>query len=178
MSTKSMGVAVELFDERMRQVVKERYSHDGDDQYRKGELGDAAASYCITAEKYVAGMWPWDDGSFKPDGEPMPTRHDLVRAGALIIAEIERIDRAATADEPKDFAQQRAEGMEPDRHAPLGAAERQEGFYRGGVPVGRYPADRPNPASAPSNVNYSIYTGELPDPAPDAIWPEDPRAKK
>jgi len=34
-------------------------------------------------------MWPWDSRG----GSPKTRRHDLIRAGALIVAEIERIDR-------------------------------------------------------------------------------------
>jgi hypothetical protein len=33
--------------------------------------------------------WPWESTAWKPKG----TRADLVRAGALILAEIERLDR-------------------------------------------------------------------------------------
>jgi hypothetical protein len=35
--------------------------------------------------------WPWPESWWKPTGD----RRNLVKAGALILAEIERIDRAA-----------------------------------------------------------------------------------
>jgi hypothetical protein len=35
--------------------------------------------------------WPWEDKWWKPKDR----RRDLVRAGALIVAEIERLDRLA-----------------------------------------------------------------------------------
>jgi hypothetical protein len=39
----------------------------------------------------IASIWPWDRAYWKPRGP----RNNLVKAGALILAEIERIDRAA-----------------------------------------------------------------------------------
>lgn len=35
-------------------------------------------------------VWPWDESWWKPTNR----RRDLVKAGALILAEIERLDRA------------------------------------------------------------------------------------
>lgn len=40
--------------------------------------------------------WPWDASWWKPRG----ARRDLVRAAALIIAEIERLDRAGVVGKP------------------------------------------------------------------------------
>ncbi|NKJ43681.1 hypothetical protein [Novosphingobium sp. SG720] len=37
-------------------------------------------------------VWPWDDEHFKLTNP----RRDLIKAAALIVAEIERLDRAAT----------------------------------------------------------------------------------
>lgn len=42
-------------------------------------------------------VWPWDWAWWKPKNP----RRDLVRAAALIIAEIERLDRAAEASAAK-----------------------------------------------------------------------------
>ena len=52
---------------------------------------------CLSDGEYTASQkaipyyWPWDPAWWKP----IDPRCDLVKAGALILAEIERIDRAA-----------------------------------------------------------------------------------
>ena len=75
--------------ERERQKSVKGYSIEQDDTYIGGELAAAAISYIepIEAESY----WPadWHDDSFKPSDY----RRNLVKAAALIVAEIERIDR-------------------------------------------------------------------------------------
>lgn len=75
--------------ERQRQQSVKGYSVEQDDTYIGGELAAAAISYIepMEAESY----WPadWHDDSFKPSDY----RRNLVKAGALILAEIERIDR-------------------------------------------------------------------------------------
>jgi hypothetical protein len=40
-------------------------------------------------------FWPWEASWFKPS----TARRDLIKAGALILAEIERLDRAAERQE-------------------------------------------------------------------------------
>ena len=42
-------------------------------------------------------MWPWDPHWFKTSSR----RRDLIKAGALILAEIERLDRMAERQEGK-----------------------------------------------------------------------------
>lgn len=78
--------------ERQRQQSTKGYSVEQDDTYIGGELAAAAISYIepMEAESY----WPadWHDDSFKPSDY----RRNLVKAGALILAEIERIDRQAS----------------------------------------------------------------------------------
>ncbi|WP_249423673.1 hypothetical protein [Enterobacter roggenkampii] len=78
--------------ERQRQQSTKGYSTQQDDTYIGGELAAAAISYIepMEAESY----WPadWHDDSFKPSDY----RRNLVKAGALILAEIERIDRQAS----------------------------------------------------------------------------------
>jgi hypothetical protein len=68
-----------------------------------GELAAAASAYALHAADHLCplsqgdggddppAMWPWDALYWKPR-EP---RCDLVKAAALILAEIERLDRAA-----------------------------------------------------------------------------------
>ena len=96
-------VALELVVERMRQITGEGRSRWNDDLYRASHLAAAAAAYALAASvtgregdapwsaESASAVWPWDRSSFKPT-DP---RRDLVKAGALILAEIERIDRAA-----------------------------------------------------------------------------------
>lgn len=99
-------VAGELIAERMRQITGENRSRAHDDLYRNTHLAAAAAAYALAAATSgrdddetpwnpasARAVWPWDTMSFKPT-DP---RRDLVKAGALIIAEIERRDRAADA---------------------------------------------------------------------------------
>jgi len=45
-------------------------------------------------------LWPWADRWWKPKS----VRHDLIRAAALIVAEIERLDRGAAPTEPRPEA--------------------------------------------------------------------------
>lgn len=94
--------AVDVLEERRRQVDSEGWSFDHDQQHNLFELAKAAACYadCVAEhfdieEEYevieVPTDWPWDDKWWKPKNP----RRDLVRAAALIIAEIDRIDRNA-----------------------------------------------------------------------------------
>lgn len=95
--------------ERLRQIEAEGWSPGHDDQHRTGGLALAAACYAYAAtlpphsrrrvsgiyshrnDEFLREFWPWDGAWWKPT-DP---RRDLVKAGALILAEIERIDRAA-----------------------------------------------------------------------------------
>lgn len=83
--------------ERQRQITQEGWTSIHDDQHNAGEIARAAASYALSAgpEKVsdlslIHKLWPWGWLWFKPRSK----REDLVRAGALIVAEIERLDRA------------------------------------------------------------------------------------
>lgn len=91
--------ARDVLAERQRQVTAEGWTPGHDDQHAEGELAAAATAYAFnaaTAGRYYAHdpiwFWPWGDGSWKPT----TPRRDLVKAGALILAEIERLDRAET----------------------------------------------------------------------------------
>ncbi|MDZ5602553.1 hypothetical protein SJI00_07185 [Pseudomonas sp. RP23018S] len=78
--------------ERQRQVSGEGYSLYHDDGYVKGELSEAGATYASLAGKpgSLSTQWPWGAKTFKPSAD---RRRDLVKAAALILAEIERLDR-------------------------------------------------------------------------------------
>lgn len=86
--------ATDVLAERRRQINSEGWTPERDDLYKNGELSDAAASYALNAGVPMRNLpppyWPLDRSWWKP-GTP---RRDLVKAGALILAEIERIDRA------------------------------------------------------------------------------------
>ncbi len=80
--------------ERQRQRAIEGWTSEHDDAYQNSELSDAAACYAIHAHNQgfsTPANWPWAPDWWKQSGP----RRDLVKAGALILAEIERIDRAA-----------------------------------------------------------------------------------
>lgn len=88
--------------ERRRQIEEEGWTPEHDDQHINGDMACAAAAYAFhagTRERFYAedplGFWPWDPSWWKPK-DP---RRDLVRAAALIIAEIERLDRAANQED-------------------------------------------------------------------------------
>jgi hypothetical protein len=76
--------------ERRRQVEAEGMTNDGDDRYLAAELPRAAASYILSgANDEAPYIWPWAKSWWKP----RDARANYVRAAALLLAEIERIDR-------------------------------------------------------------------------------------
>lgn len=82
--------------ERQRQVMI-GWDSDHDDAQNGGSLALAAACYAMHATWQQDGIpliWPWDDKEWKPKD----TLSDLIRAGALIAAEIDRLQRAAKED--------------------------------------------------------------------------------
>lgn len=92
----------EIAAERRRQIEAEGWTPDHDDAHGDGALAAAAACYAIKASLPVNDLrfgpaspppyWPgWANRWWKPKDR----RADLIRAGALIVAEIERLDRAA-----------------------------------------------------------------------------------
>ncbi|HBT5799378.1 TPA: hypothetical protein PCK99_003452 [Klebsiella pneumoniae] len=90
------AAAADVLAERKRQVTAEGWTPGHDDEYEHGELADAAGCYALSSELFdCAGEpprpWPWPDEWWKPTNR----RRDLVKAGALILAEIERLDRTA-----------------------------------------------------------------------------------
>ncbi|MEQ0366915.1 ead/Ea22-like family protein [Klebsiella sp. JB_Kp042] len=90
------AAAADVLAERKRQVTAEGWTPGHDDEYEHGELADAAGCYALSSELFdCAGEpprpWLWPDEWWKPTNR----RRDLVKAGALILAEIERLDRTA-----------------------------------------------------------------------------------
>ena len=78
--------------ERQRQIDGEGWTVAHDDQHNNGELAKAAAAYASYGASFTVpnGLWPWSNEWWKPTGSK---RRALVKAGALILAEIERLDR-------------------------------------------------------------------------------------
>ena len=88
------AAAADVLAERLRQVTAEGWTAERDDGYQNSELADAAACYAIHAHNQgfsTPAHWPWSQDWWKQRSP----RRDLVKAGALILAEIERLDRAA-----------------------------------------------------------------------------------
>lgn len=83
----------DIASERRRQIEAKGWDAAHDEEHTNGELAFAAACYAMGSPLQHDGgqLWPWGWKWWKPKDR----RRDLVRAGALIIAEIERLDRAA-----------------------------------------------------------------------------------
>lgn len=88
------GVAL-IDEERGRQVEEFGYSAEHDDEHDAGQLALAAACYAIPVDERAQfglrgdgtpALWPWERAAWRPKA---PVQ-DLVRAGALIAAEIDR----------------------------------------------------------------------------------------
>ncbi len=86
-----MDAINEIAAERRRQMEAEGWSPDHDYHVHcHGELAKAAACYAAGGNLYKE-LWPFGTRWWKPKDR----RRDLIRAAALIVAEIERLDRAA-----------------------------------------------------------------------------------
>lgn len=103
---------IDVMAERTRQIDEEGWTTEHDDQHDDRSLARAASCYALQASSRgwlfdvrddaelhytsdpLPDEWPesWEDDWWKPK-DP---RRDLVRAAALIIAEIERMDREGT----------------------------------------------------------------------------------
>jgi hypothetical protein len=108
--------AQDVLAERARQINVEGWTQEHDDEHGNGELAFAAACYAHQAsarawvlrdlsdgaERYTSdeppNEWPdsWDASWWRPKNP----RRDLVRAAALLLAEIERLDRATGVPQP------------------------------------------------------------------------------
>jgi hypothetical protein len=109
----------DVLDERTRQQIVEGWTPEHDDQHEIGEMASAAACYAANAGGFVwQGGWPREVWPLSREWwKPTNSRRDLVKAGALILAEIERIDRAEremATDQTFDRGGQRNENNEGD----------------------------------------------------------------
>lgn len=82
-----------IMEERSRQELVKGYSADLDDTYKRGELLRAANCYWHADEtpENMPAEWPWDSLSWKPSKD---RRRNLEKAGALFMAEADRLNRA------------------------------------------------------------------------------------
>jgi hypothetical protein len=92
-----MNTGAELIAaERARQTAEEGWTLEHDAEHTDDELARAAACYAMPAmyRAYVDPMcpadWPWHRGHWKPGNRI----RELVKAGALIAAEIDRLAAA------------------------------------------------------------------------------------
>lgn len=107
-----MDGAALIAAERLRQIEQEGWTPEHDDQHVRGEMGMAGAVYAFYAadllleeflpemgdEGTISHLWPWDAEWWKPSISSSATETDapirnLVKAGALIAAEIDRLQR-------------------------------------------------------------------------------------
>lgn len=90
------GILHEIREERIRQHAEEGWTPEHDDQHGAGELARGAACYAMTRiiddGWLLKQLWPWDLRWWKPKSR----RQDLIRAASLLVAEIERLDRAGS----------------------------------------------------------------------------------
>lgn len=98
-----MTGAERIAAERRRQIQVEGYDTDHDTAHDEGELALAAACYATPPGLYSRSQgqpwhgnppqgWPWDARYWKP-GDRI---RELEKAGALIAAEIDRLQRRAS----------------------------------------------------------------------------------
>ncbi len=69
---------------------EEGYCVTSDTEWDAGELRRAALCYLRNTTSKVPAKWPWNDEYWKPTKDPVCR---LVKAGALIAAEIDRLIR-------------------------------------------------------------------------------------
>ena len=86
--------AGDVLAERKRQIEAEGWTLDRDDEYTRFELARAGACYAEYGNwpahsEVPPNSWPWPAAWWKPSDY----RRNLVKAAALILAEIERLDR-------------------------------------------------------------------------------------
>lgn len=93
-----MSPLEEIAAERRRQIEQEGFSPAHDAQYRNYELAAAASAYAHAAQasdhrrEFLKGYprnagWPWLPQWWKPTTR----RRDLIKAGALILAQLEQM---------------------------------------------------------------------------------------
>lgn len=97
---------LDVLAERQRQIEAEGWSLLHDDEHSRGELAAAGAAYAAYAEDLQAdrrildagppAFWPFGTAWWKPHAD---SRRNLIKAAALLLAEIERLDRRENKSE-------------------------------------------------------------------------------
>lgn len=80
--------------ERKRQIAQEGWTPENDNKYVDSQLVRAAVCYALPRENRTGIwtiLWPWGAGFWKPS--PDNRIRELEKAGALIAAEIDRLQR-------------------------------------------------------------------------------------
>jgi hypothetical protein len=172
--------------ERRRQIEDEGFNAAHDDKYIDGELSRAAACYALATSAnnatrhtlaafarfgggypgdgviFFRRAWPWLEQWWKP----RTRREDLVRAGALIVADIERIDRLAdrsVATSPNGDIDPASQESRPARAVPAGDHQRVVSSLV--LPEGPKPAAAvaepmtPGVSSAPLGERHHVARG-------------------
>lgn len=90
--------ARDVLAERQRQIEQKGWTPEHDDQHREYTLSGAAACYAAHTLAYPEGdppsFWPFHQSWWKPSED---IRRNWIKAAALLLAEIERHDRATEA---------------------------------------------------------------------------------
>ena len=81
--------------EREKQIARYGYSAEHDQIWVGEELAQAAAVYAMPAQKRRVADWPFDMKFYHPE---LNRIDELIKAAALIVAEIERIDNRRAND--------------------------------------------------------------------------------
>ncbi len=91
--------------ERQRQIDGEGWTPEHDQHHQHGQLSKAGAQYAMVAFyarhnkdlRFHPPMdWPWANKWWKPSDDPI---RNLEKAGALIAAEIDRLERLETENQ-------------------------------------------------------------------------------
>jgi hypothetical protein len=93
-----MNAQTLILAERLRQTTIEGWTSKHDDEHREGELAIAAFIYMHHGTSHETALrsdgapmgWPWEPDFWKPKDR----QRNLERAGGLLMAEIERRQRA------------------------------------------------------------------------------------
>jgi hypothetical protein len=131
---KALDGAVAIKAERQRQIDREGWTAAHDDEHAEAEMVAAALCYASCAAQQARGQsvamgnilahWPWERSWWKPSDDPI---RNLTKAGALIAAEIDRLQRVRatpppTAGERDEETGNRTDRPVADEQANLGAA--------------------------------------------------------
>lgn len=101
LESRIVTAVADVLAERQRQISAEGWTPEHDDEYQHCEMAVAAACYIMADDDPradVPELWPWPSEWWKPTN----IRRDLVKAGALILAEIERLDRADSGSKDRN----------------------------------------------------------------------------